>query len=193
MLAETLRSLHGAWRLACFDARGLVQFNVSIAGFWQSFFAAAVALPIFAFALIPPYLRAADPGLFAAVEALHYIAAWAAFPLAMIPVARFLRLTASYIPYIIAVNWTSVLQLALFLPVNVLALFGSLQGDGGAFLFTLILALTVIYRYFVARVALQATLGTALALVALDVVIGLLLSGLFDRLYAALSSSPSVS
>ena len=55
-----------------------------------------------------------------------------------------------------------------------------------AFLFTLALTLSCIYRYFVARVALETTLGTALALVALDVVVGLLLTGLFDQLYLAL-------
>jgi hypothetical protein len=169
--------------------QALAQLNISVAGFWRSFFAAIVALPIFAFALIPQYLRAADPGWFVAVEAVHYAAAWAAFPLVMIPVARFLRLTPRYIPYIIAVNWTSVLQLVLFLPLNVLALFGSLEGDGGAFLFTLALTLSCIYRYFIARVALETTLGTALALVALDVVLGLLLTGIFDQLYAASSSS----
>lgn len=193
MLAETLRSLHAAWRLACFDPQALAQFDVSIAGFWRSFFAAVVALPISVFALIPQYLRAADPGAFVALEAIHYAVAWAAFPLVMVPVARFLRLTPRYIPYIIAVNWASVLQLVLFLPLTVLALAGSLQGDGGAFLFILALTLSCIYRYFIARVALETTLGTALALVALDVVLGLLLTGVFDQLYALLSSSPSVS
>lgn len=186
MIAETLRSLQAAWRLACFDVKGLAQFDISVGGFWRSFFAAVVALPIYAIALIPQLERATDGALFLTVEAIHYVAAWTAFPLVMIPVVRFLRLTPRYIPYIIAVNWTSVLQLVLFLPLNGLALFGSLQGDGGALLFTLALTLSCIYRYFVARVALETTMGTALALVALDVVLGLLLTGLFDQLYQVL-------
>ena len=186
MRAETLQSLQAAWRLACFEAKGLAQFNISVDGFWRSFFAAVVALPIYALALIPQLDQAADGTLFLIVESIHYAAAWIAFPLLMIPVARFLRLTPRYIPYIIAVNWTSVLQLVLFLPLNMLALAGSLQGEGAAFLFTLALTLSCIYRYFVARVALETTLGTALALVALDVVVGLLLTGLFDQLYLAL-------
>lgn len=190
MLAETRQSLHAAWRLACFDAQAMALFDVSLGGFWRSFFAALVALPIFVLALVPSFGKAADPDLFAAVEAVHYAVAWIAFPLVMVPVTRFLGLAGRYIPFIIAVNWTSVLQLAIFLPVNLLALLGSLQGDGGAFLFTLALALTCIYRYFVARVALDATLGTALALVTLDVVLGLLISGSFDQIYSALSSSP---
>ncbi len=186
MLAETLRSLHAAWRLACFDAKGLVAFNISASGFWRSFFAAVVALPIYAFALVPQLERAADGALFLTVEAIHYIVAWIAFPLALIPVLRFLRLMPRYIPFVIAVNWTSVLQLVLFLPLNLLALAGSLQGDGAAFLFTLALSLSCIFRYFVARVALETTLGTALVLVAFDVVLGLLLTGLFDQLYRLL-------
>jgi len=104
----------------------------------------------------------------------------------MIPIARLLNVTLHYFAFVVAVNWTSVLQLVLFLSVNVLIIASAAAGEAGAFLFTLTLTISCAYRYSVTRVALQTTLDNAIGLVAFDVVLGLLLSGVFDRTYEIL-------
>ena len=42
---SVIRSIYGAWRLALLDPSGLNWFDVSIEGFWRSFFAAAIVAP----------------------------------------------------------------------------------------------------------------------------------------------------
>ncbi len=45
------RSLTGALRLARFDAGGMAAFDVSFEGFWRSFWAAGLVLPLYIFFL----------------------------------------------------------------------------------------------------------------------------------------------
>ena len=44
---EIGRSLYGAWRLLLLDPTGVQWFELSIAGFWRSFFAAALIAPVY--------------------------------------------------------------------------------------------------------------------------------------------------
>lgn len=180
---EIARSLQGAWRLARFDPDGMNYFDLSIEGFWRSFGAAVVVLPVYVY-FVAVNFDGTDASMtwFIIVKAMGYGAAWAVFPIVMAGIARILNLTGNYIPFIIASNWASVLQVLLFIPVNTVVGLGGMQSDGGAvlYLFTMIIVLT--YQWFVARTALQTTIGIAAGLVAVDLFLGLLVAGLFDSL-----------
>ena len=107
---EIASSIRAAWGIALRDPDAMAGFNLSIDGFWRSFYAAVLLLPPYAvlFGLsymeLPPVERPAI-GAYAGVKMLLYLAGWASFPLVMIPVAKLLRLGDAYIPMIIACNW----------------------------------------------------------------------------------------
>ena len=42
---EVIRSIYGAWRLPWLDRSGMGHFNLSVDGFWRSFFAAVLVAP----------------------------------------------------------------------------------------------------------------------------------------------------
>ena len=180
---EITRSVFGAWRLARFDPGGMNYFDLSIRGFWRSFGAALVVLPVYIYFVAVNFDGTdASTVWFITVKALTYGAAWSVFPIVMVGLARLLNLTGNYVPFIIAGNWASVLQVLLFIPVNTLAAFGGLESGGGALLYLLTMTMVLVYQWFVARTALETTKAIAAGLVAIDLVLGLFVAGVFDGL-----------
>lgn len=180
---EITRSLYGAWRLARRDPGGMNYFDLSIRGFWRSFGAAVVVLPVYIYFVAVNFDGTdASTAWFVTVKILAYVAAWGTFPIVMVGLARMLNLTANYVPFIVASNWASVLQVLLFVPVNTLAAFGGLESGGGALLYLFTMLIVLVYQWFVARTALQTTKAIAGGLVAVDLVLGLFVAGVFDRL-----------
>ena len=119
---EVQRAVTGAVRLARFDEAGMGWFNVSYEGFWRSFSAALLLAP-FAAVLRAQDFPATDAPLLVIglLEALEYAASWAVFPVVMVFLARFLGLEKRYVPFIIAWNWSVVVQIGLLFPITALA------------------------------------------------------------------------
>lgn len=194
---EIRASLRGALRLFLFDPHGVAYFNVTIEGFWRSFFAAVLIAPLyFTIVVIERDLAKGliDAGLVTGpvavptlkqtlvAEAFAYPANVVAFPLAMVGIARILKVTGRYVPYVIAYNWSSVIVVTLrLLP---LALFASgLLGAGAAATPIFVTFLVVlIYRWYLARVALGVGGATAFALVLIDLMLVLLIEGATEYL-----------
>jgi hypothetical protein len=93
---------------------------------------------------------------------------------------RLLRLSGGYVALIVALNWTAVLQTALFLAV---VLLGPILPE---VLATLLVTLTTVaimgYQWFVIRSALQTTGGIALMLLLVDLVVTSTINMGADRL-----------
>ena len=51
---------------------------------------------------------------FVFVKGIAYGLSWIVFPVAMIFLCRLLGLTETYVPYIIALNWSAIIQTAIF-------------------------------------------------------------------------------
>ena len=169
---EIWNGLLGAYRLAWLDTAGMRYFNLTFDGFWHSFFAAVLAAPAYAILIGLQVARAegaVDLGLLILTESIGYVLAWAAFPLVAIILTRLLGLGRNYVALIVALNWTAVLQTALFLGA---VLLGPILPD---LLATLIVLLTtgaiLVYQWFVIRTALQTTGVIALMLLLVDLVI----------------------
>ena len=119
---ELASSVYGAFRLATFHEDGMDAFNVSMRGFWRSFFAALLIAPVY---LVFPANSTAsrtetlDPVHDALVNVLAYVIGWVAFPLAMITVTRMLGREERYVGYIVAYNWSAVPQILLLLAAAV--------------------------------------------------------------------------
>ena len=181
--AEVLRSLYGAWRLARADVSGMRHFNLSVEGFWRSFFAAIIVAPGYALLVAHRTLdrqEGYDLGSTAVIESIAYLAAWAAFPLVALVLTQLLGLGRHYVELIVAVNWAAVLQIAAFLAAVALSLF--LPEGLGALLLAIVTGALMLYQWFVMRSALQTTGGVALSLVLVDLLLSTVINLTADRL-----------
>jgi hypothetical protein len=182
---EEIRSaLFGAYQLAWFNPAGMGYFNLTFDGFWRSFFAAVLAAP--AYAILVGLQVAAKPevldlGLLVLTESIGYVLAWSAFPLAAIVLTQLLGLGRNYVALIVALNWTAVLQTALFVGIVLLGPF--LPSGLGTLLITLTTCAILVYQWFVIRTALQTTGGVAVMLLLVDLAITSVINMGADRVF----------
>ena len=184
-LNELARALYGAYRLARFDANGMQFFDASLSGFWKSFFAAVLVAPLYFFLLLQRFQIGGggeSMARFLAIEAIAYVIAWVLFPLVMVTVSRTLDCQERYLGYIVAYNWASVLQNALYLPLAILIQAGAIAPDAGAFAVMVLLTAILMYTWFVTRTALAIAGPTAAGIVFLDFVIGIVVNGFAESL-----------
>ncbi len=196
---EIASGLRGALRLFLFDAQGLGQFDVSINGFWNSFFVAVLVAPLYFGAVainhnleqaLLPLIQMMMPAgqtltlpsfsTRLTLEAIAYPLDWIAFPLAMIPLARLLKRTATYVPYIIAYNWSQTVTALLQLTPLALYAAGLLGPQSANVGLIPAFFASMVYRWYITRVALGVTASIALALVFIDALISLLLARIMD-------------
>lgn len=180
---EINRALFGVWLLAKRDRRGMAWLDLTVEGFWKSFFAMAVAAPTFVLLVIDRYLTEGLPGalgLVAVSEAVGYVLGWLAFPIAAIFITRHLGLGARYVPLIVAANWGTVLQITFFMVARLTA--GFLPAPVGGVIMVVATFVVLTYQWFVILVALETTPGTAAALVAIDVLLSSLVSLCIEKL-----------
>jgi hypothetical protein len=169
---EVISSLYGACRLALMDRSGMAHFNLTFEGFWGSFFAAVIAAPGFALLVVQKLVarpEPLDPGWATLVQLLAYGLSWAAFPLAAVLLTRLLGLSQNYVALVVALNWSAVVQVVVFLVALLLgvALPDLLEG----LLMLMVTGGILFYQWFVTRSALQTTGGVALMLVLVDLVL----------------------
>ncbi len=176
---EAATALYGAYRLARFDARGMTYFETSLDGFWRSFYAAVIVAPFYAVLLLMRHAvdtTGVGAVRFASVEAIAYVIAWVAFPLVMVSLARVLDREERYLGYIVAYNWAAVLQNALYMPVVMLGLTGTVPVNAANALTLIVLSVVLVYTWFITWTALNVSAGTAAALVALDFVLSVFIN-----------------
>lgn len=181
---EIVYSIYGAWRLARFDRAGMDYFDTSEQGFWRSFSAAALVAPIHILLLMllgklgdvgPDALR------FTVVEIIAYVLSWTAWPLAVFYLARALDRGQSYFRYVVAYNWAQVVGATAMLVVSVLA--RGLLPQGMAALASVTIWLAILfYEGFIARTALDVPSSTAAGMVMANVVLGLFIFALANRM-----------
>jgi hypothetical protein len=184
---EVSRALHGALRLARLDPAGMAFFDRSVAGFWRSFTAGLLVYPAF---LILLGLRIEDAEWASSgvvrillIETIGYVIAWVSFPLIMLPVARFLGREASWLDFIVAYNWSQVLQ-------NILSLVSTLLIGSGMFSAPLVhgiaataIVAALLYDWSVARISLDTSAAGATMVVLVDLVLSELIYYVTDRLH----------
>jgi hypothetical protein len=182
--AEVLSALYGAYRLAWFDAAGMTYFNLTFDGFWRSFFAAVLVAPAYAILVglqVASEEEPVNPGLLLLTESIGYVLAWGAFPLIAIVLTRLLGLGRNYVALIVALNWTAVLQTALFLAVVLLN--PLLPEILGTLAITLTTGAILVYQWFVIRTALETTGGVALMLLLVDLILTSMINMGADRVF----------
>lgn len=179
-MGEVASGVYGAWLLARRRPEGLNWFDGTVAGYWRSFWAALLVAPAFlVLELITGGFGEAVSLRSVLVQLIAYVIDWVAFPLLMVFVADSLGRWPAYMRYIVAYNWSAVVQMALLLPAAVLAV----VAPNGATLM-LVQAITIallVYRAYVAHVALNVGWGTSAGIVLMDVLLSGLTKVMGDR------------
>ncbi|MBT3305705.1 MAG: hypothetical protein HN377_04410 [Alphaproteobacteria bacterium] len=174
---DIVAALYGAYRLARFDVSGHSYFDVSVTGFWRSFFAAVLIAPFYLLILHFRFAEFPDVPVFRffALETIAYVVAWIAFPLFMASLVREIKAEDKYIPYIVAYNWSAVWQNALFLPIELFAITGVLPSGAAGLLGLFALAAIIAYVWFITRTALNISGAAAAGIVGVDFLISVVI------------------
>ncbi len=169
---ETVYSIFGAYRLAMLDKTGLSYLDRSPEGALRSFNAALIVLPEVSL------LR------FVTVEGLAYVISWTAFPLVMFHVSGLLDRAGRYFDFLSAYNWSSVIQMGVYLPVVAIADSGLLPEGLGEGLVLAVTMLVLMYQWFIARTTLDINGGSAAGVVLLDMILAVFITGVADGMLA---------
>jgi hypothetical protein len=179
-LREVSYGLYGAWRLAWRDRAAMAWFDCTLEGALRSFWASAICYPGFIVMLL---LRLDAASLHSGalyrillVESIGYVIGWCAYPLMALPFCRWVAPEPRALGFIIAYNWSQVLQTALLLPV---AVFGAVHLGPPytvAYADTVAYLAILVYEWFIARIALDSGGLPATALVLLDFTLSVMLS-----------------
>lgn len=106
------------------------------------------------------------------IEAIGYVAFWAAFPLTMYYLTHALDLVGHYRLHIVAYNWSQVIQVAVQLPIlAVILLTGQVQTSLGATIQFAIILAVIAYEAYIAHVALKLPRSGAIGIAMLSFVI----------------------
>lgn len=189
--AELEASLKGAFQLLLQKPEGMSRFDVSLRGYWRSFYAAVFGAPLLLLShyLTPPVeavteaagTDAAAGNLFfdAAGYLLFYAITWLYWPLAAIYVTQTLGVYDRYIGYIVAYNWAQLL--VLIVRASVVVISSVIFGVGDVFLL-LIVGLSLYLDWCVARIALAVTGMQAAGMVVMNLVLSVFLLVLLNAL-----------
>ena len=191
-------SLYGAWRLAHLDPRGMDHFTLTVAGFWRSFFAAAIAAPIYI------YIRSITPAMSmehrsyevdatanVLIGGATYMLSWCTLPVLMVFLSRILGVSKHYVGFIVAYNWAAVLQWALFGLVATIMALTDAEESFHAVINLVAVMLTLFYLWFITRTALHVGPFVSVSIVVVHVLIGLLLNLSAQEIVATKSTNSS--
>ena len=170
-------ALTGVGLLYRFDRCAWDFFDQSAQGFWGAFIVAAALAPLQIGRSVIQFdadKQSLDFVPYLVVEILSYVVTWTLFPFAMLYISALLGRAPRYFAYMVPYIW---MQLPLALPLFAAQLLTDLQLLPPILLGVLgpaVLVAFAVYGTFVAGIGLQIVTGTALSLVVLDYVLGLL-------------------
>lgn len=177
--SELRAGLRGALMLARGRPMGIALMPITADAAGRSFWAAVLCLPFF---LVLRLLLGdqALTGRLAVAEVIGFVAGWAAYGLATLPLARACGREALWPRFLATWNWVSLVQYAIILALSLVV--GELPGwlAQGAQLAGLGYALWL--QWFATGLALQVAGRHAVAFVLLDLMIGLLMSSVVTDL-----------
>jgi hypothetical protein len=169
-LAYVNRAVDAAFALVMRDRRAWDKFDLTVEGFYRSFAALLVVIPMNLIAdIIAVQVSAAERAhqgkevvaqAYGIGDAMFSTVAlgiqWMIFPAVMIVVLRFLGLSHRYVPLIIAHNWGTIVIYLFNMPAFLLYGAGFISHDDAIGLNLITLVFTLYYRYYTAETALDA-------------------------------------
>lgn len=193
--AHARRSFEAACMLAVRNEKGWDQYELTSDGFFKSFWALLLVMPLnILFDLFAVRLAearslsegsAVTKGSYGYGEALFSSAVlgieWLIFPLVAALLVWFLGLQRRFVPFIVAHNWGRVVTELLNLPAIALFSMGWISYQIAMDLLFITLGLTLYYRFYIAQSALGVGWGLAIAVSVLELLVTILFSVLIYR------------
>ena len=189
---SVIGGIAGAFRVARGDFSGYEQFDQSANGFWRSFLAAPLLLPVRYILLLVGLGAVQTEANFVALEALAFLVDWLVFPLVMIFMTRMAGISHRYAPFVIAYNWT---KLPIYIVVAI-AMGIAVSGDAetinpvGAMLLMAASFWSLWLRWRIAKDMLEVPGLHAAAYVVLDTSIALIFTGLIGGMIPDPAAAP---
>lgn len=189
---EVSRSLTGAWRLFLDKPDALRFFDLSVGGFWRSFAAIVLVAPAYVLTVMGQRdgLIAAMPDgtefpdlLYIVDRLVALILGWVALPIVLALLARPLGIARTYGAFVTVRNWCAVLEAIPFGLIALLFVIGAVSADVAALLGLVAVIVVLRFDFIIARRALGASVGFAVAVVVLDLALGLVMSAGVDALF----------
>lgn len=182
-------NITGAWQVMLGRPEGFNRLDTSLEGFWRSFGAVILLAPIALLALFSEPHLAANAGASMqpltgadiTLAAMALLVDWFAFPLVFALLAKPFGLGSRYVPFIVTRNWASVIIGAAVGAIHALHLLGVLPTPLVPYILLVAIAVALRFSYVVARLALAVSMGMALPVVLLELLISLTVWSAFDR------------
>lgn len=185
MLPSTLdiaRGLYVATRLFTGRPDAFHLADATVEGFWKSLFAAVLALP--------PFLGARAVGSGAGLEdgpaltmlLLTYAVGILLYPVVMLNLADAIGRSGRYLTYMVAYNWSILLQTLIALAVALVIATGLLPRQAALLLQAVTAVAIIWYLWFMARHGLEVGPLMASGVVTVDVALALLIDNMRDGL-----------
>jgi hypothetical protein len=184
---EARLAFAGTLRLAVGDRSALACFDRTLDGFWRSFRAALICYPLYLVLLamrvsVTEWQRSGGWRI-VIVETIGYVIAWVAFPLLMVNVTRWIGRTYRFFDFMVPYNWCQVPQSLLFVLVGIESGSGLLSANASGTIDVVAAVATLVYEWYIARIALETTGSAAGFVVLVDLVLGVFLSRVSGSLY----------
>ena len=175
------RHLTGAWRMMTGNRDGLRLLDLSVDGFWNSFFAIVVALPVMVVGWVPLANDAFGPDS-ALSQRLGYmlrlavvdIGAWVLPIAGLAAVAGLVGIRDRFVAYVVASNWGGAIFTWIMLPASLLRLVLPDAMDAVMSLSLVLFIVTIVLSWRLTDAALDKGAATATGVVA-----GMLLASIF--------------
>lgn len=184
---EVQIAVGGTLRLACGDRRALGFFDASIDGFWRSFRAALICYPMYllllAFRVKAAHWERAGIPMVLIVETIGYVISWTAFPLLILPISRWFGREDRFLAFMVVYNWSQIPQTVLFVLVALDGATGLLMPPALQVAQLTAAIATLVYEWYIARVALAVTGAQATVVVMADLLIGSFIARIAENLY----------
>ncbi len=184
-VAYMTRSVDAAFDLVVRDQRAWTKFDLTADGFYRSFAAMLIVLPLnvvtdimnnqLAIAESTGQGKPAAEAFYGMADALFSTIAlsvqWLLFPVAMVFLLRYLGLGQRYATLIIAHNWSTVVIWLLHLPAFLLFTAGIISNSLAFDLGLIVFGFTLYYRFYIVQTALGATWLLAAGIAMIDLLL----------------------
>ena len=174
-LTEIIWSLFGCYRLAIRDRNALSYFNFSDPGFWASFSAMVLAIPILTIENMLEYNAIqtdVDMIPYLLVRGVTTLISWATYLAIIGLVDQYFTKTGRFGAFVIVYNWAQFALILLWLPFSILTM--GLMGPEATSMFGLIfVGLSYVYLWYILVSTLEIPGPTAAMLAFAEFVIAL--------------------
>ncbi|MZR29362.1 hypothetical protein [Sneathiella litorea] len=180
---EIVNSLYGAYLFARRDPNALSHFNISMEGFYRSFLAMILAIPLFAIENSIDYRKiSTDTAIvpFLLLLCLALLVSWGTYLLIMAVLARYMGFSNHYSVFVIVYNWMQFAIILLWLPISIIAT-GVLPESFSSTMTLFFIAATYIFLWYVLKVTLNLSGMTATGFAFLEFLIVILIQGIFSE------------